>query len=1234
MKRAFQLLLITTFIFGILSTSTNAQSNVDLEKKWSRIQIDKNNTTPINQDYRYIPGPPVYQKYDIGETDVLVMPNYRVLPGTNTTQSELSIDIHPLNPMIMLASANATNWPFSSIWGTGVYWTTNGGTNWGGANNPQPLFGSTNYGDPSSAIGPNGYFYEGYITLAGGMGVATSTNNGTNWTSSIVSSASSDDKNHLMVDKKVGSPYENRVYNTWTDFNGGANNNQIVFKSSTNFGATWGTLINLSGSLNPGSHAQGCNVQTGPIGEVYVTFAIYDGWPGGEDAIGFAKSTDGGVTWTKTRIYSALNFGIRGNLKPTSIRVSSFPSMSVDRSGGVNNGNIYITWPQRGVTPAGSDPDIVLIRSTNGGTTWSAPVRVNDDPINNGKEQYYPWCTVDQNTGQLNLVWYDNRNTTNDSTGVFMATSDDGGLTFDNFQVSDKNFRPKPISGLADGYQGDYIGIAAANNKAYPFWADDRTGNYQAWITEVTFGPSIDHTPLQKTENLTGPYAVNAVITSVNPLIPGSIKVYWGRGAGVLSDSLVMTNTGGNNYTANIPGNGSNAVYNYYIAATDNQGFTSTSPGGAPVNYYTFTAETDVTAPTIVHSPIPDTLHAKWPIDVYANVTDVWGLQSVQCEFRINGGSITTITMNVVSDDTYKGTFSGSVNIGDLVEYRIKATDNSNQHNVGYSPAAGYHAFNLLDDLNAPVITHTAIGNTPQVRWPINVTADATDDVGVSTVECEFRVNGGSINTVSMPIVSGNTYRGTFTGTVAIGDLVEYRIKATDVSPQSNIAYSPASGYNSFNIVDILGFVLVVDNDAVLLDRISTEKEYHEADASIPLGASATLFNTTLTTAGYLVEEVTWAAFNPANLNNYDLVILAAGLNEGTMFNDQTKRTAITNWTLAGGKTIVEGGEVGYQYRQTSERDLQFRRNVLNDSSWISDRTNDNLLLSTPTHPIFTTPNTITGPINVNNGGSSGWGARDEVTLLNKAGVIRIANWALGSAANPGIIVHNPNNSPDETRNIFFPFAISAFANQTVAANLIENTVAYLFRDIIPVELTAFTVNVTGNNVKLNWNTATELNNSGFDIERKSANEQFEKIGYVAGFGTTSEPKAYSFTDAKVAVGNFTYRLKQVDFDGSYEYSNEINVDVTGPAQYSLDQNYPNPFNPSTLIKYSVAQDGFVNVSIFNLLGEKVATLVNSNIKAGSYEINFNASQLSSGVYFYSIEASDFKAVRKMLLMK
>ena len=415
-------------------------------------------------------------------------PNFRPFPGTNSTQSELSIDVHPLNGNIIFGSANATNWPFSTIYGTGVYWSTNGSNTWTGFNSPP--FG-TNSGDPVSVIGTNGYMYEGYITNSSGQGISVSTNGGTTWTSYTVAPnpGSLADKNHLTVDKKVGSPYENRVYDAWTDF-GGVNDNNIVIKYSTNFGQTWSSAVNVSSTLNAGSHNQGVNVQTGPNGEVYAVWAIYDNWPGGEDAIGFAKSTNGGVSWTASRVYGALtpngnfNFGIRGYIKPTSIRVSSFPSMAVDR----NNGNIYVTWTQKGVTPAGTDPDIVMIKSTNGGTTWSSPVRVNDDPLNNTKDQYYSWITVDQSTGHVHLIFYDNRETTNDSSGVYMSYSVDGGNSFNNYRVSDHNFRPKPISGLADGYQGDYIGVAALSTIVYPYWSDDRTGNYQGWMSVINFG--------------------------------------------------------------------------------------------------------------------------------------------------------------------------------------------------------------------------------------------------------------------------------------------------------------------------------------------------------------------------------------------------------------------------------------------------------------------------------------------------------------------------------------------------------------------------------------------------------------------------------------------------------------------------------------------------------------------------------------------------------------------------
>jgi hypothetical protein len=185
-----------------------------------------------------------------------------------------------------------------------------------------------------------------------------------------------------------------------------------------------------------------------------------------------------------------------------------------------------------------------------------------------------------------------------------------------------------------------------------------------------------------------------------------------------------------------------------------------------------------------------------------------------------------------------------------------------------------------------------------------------------------------------------------------------------------------------------------------------------------------------------------------------------------------------------------------------------------------------------------------------------------------------------------------------------------------------------------PVELSSFNAAANEGTVLLNWSTATETNNRGFEIERKSSNSEYQKIGYVAGFGTTTQPRNYSFTDNDLTKGSYTYRLKQVDFNGSFEYSNEVEVEVNVPVVFSLEQNYPNPFNPNTLIKYSIPQDQQVRLNVYNLLGEKVMTLVNRLQKAGEHEVNFNASNFASGVYFYKLEAGTQTSIKKMILMK
>jgi hypothetical protein len=198
-------------------------------------------------------------------------------------------------------------------------------------------------------------------------------------------------------------------------------------------------------------------------------------------------------------------------------------------------------------------------------------------------------------------------------------------------------------------------------------------------------------------------------------------------------------------------------------------------------------------------------------------------------------------------------------------------------------------------------------------------------------------------------------------------------------------------------------------------------------------------------------------------------------------------------------------------------------------------------------------------------------------------------------------------------------------------ANVPYLSVVYEY--IVPVELTSFSANVNDFSITLNWSTATETNNSGFEVQRSESGE-YETIAFINGNGTTTEPQAYSFTDEKVSVGSYTYRLKQVDFDGTFEYSNAIEADVLAPSSFVLEQNYPNPFNPSTTIKFSLPYETEVRLSVYNTIGEKVAEVFNGNLKEGYHEVVFDAASLTSGTYFYRLEANEFVEVKKMLILK
>ena len=189
--------------------------------------------------------------------------------------------------------------------------------------------------------------------------------------------------------------------------------------------------------------------------------------------------------------------------------------------------------------------------------------------------------------------------------------------------------------------------------------------------------------------------------------------------------------------------------------------------------------------------------------------------------------------------------------------------------------------------------------------------------------------------------------------------------------------------------------------------------------------------------------------------------------------------------------------------------------------------------------------------------------------------------------------------------------------------------------NIIPVELTSFTAVTTGNNVQLTWSTATETNNNGFELQRKSAGEDWTTITFVKGNGTSAERHNYQYLDnlSNIKGSNVSYRLKQIDLDGSYAFSKTVETILT-PSNFSLEQNYPNPFNPSTTIKFSIPEKSNVSIKIFNSLGQMIEELVNNSYEPGYYTIQFNPTNYSSGVYYYQMQAGSFTQIKKMMMIK
>lgn len=412
--------------------------------------------------------------------------NFRIKPDT-VLQVETRIAAHPHNNQIIAGTAVTDIYPGGYT--TGAYITTNGGVNWNCTNAIKNQQGGiiTTVGNSSIMIDKDGTMMILYIAPTNHIngsgfkvGVSRSTNNGLFWSPTIyVPGVAAADKPDCATDFNVASPYYGRSYIAYSEADG------IYFSYTTNSGLNWSNVKKIS--PNVADSRVGVSIEVGMSGEIYAS------WPYLYESlkyVGFAKSTNGGLTWDSTdKAFQSYPtpFGYRVNLNL--VKLNGLPVMAVDNSGGPRNGWIYIASSEmRDInSPATDDCDIVIRRSTDRGETWTEKFRVNQSISGVLKYQLFPAMCVDKN-GTVNITYIDTRNTpTNDSFEVYNSYSINGGETFTDQMISDHKFKYKQLS--ADkrlfgfpGYIGASIGVASAGNGVWSFWFDNFFEEYQGWL--------------------------------------------------------------------------------------------------------------------------------------------------------------------------------------------------------------------------------------------------------------------------------------------------------------------------------------------------------------------------------------------------------------------------------------------------------------------------------------------------------------------------------------------------------------------------------------------------------------------------------------------------------------------------------------------------------------------------------------------------------------------------------
>ncbi|MFZ4725800.1 MAG: hemoblobin-interacting domain-containing protein [Paludibacter sp.] len=495
--------------------------------------------------------------------------------------------------------------------------------------------------------------------------------------------------------------------------------------------------------------------------------------------------------------------------------------------------------------------------------------------------------------------------------------------------------------------------------------------------------------------------------------------------------------------------------------------------------------------------------------------------------------------------------------------------------------------------------------------YPTSVTIGSTGVINVGYLECSASGTGGNTLTINsggyLNVTGPSTTLSTFSTTNNIfnlnsGSIVEYSYSAIQSVAPLTYSNLVISGGGTKNVV--LGNVLV--NDGLTL----TSGILNAGAYTITLGTSilnlGTLNPAIPTSASYVVGNFERWIPNTTFTDMY-FPVGSSG----------QYRPAIISYTTAssGGKLKVIGYETDPGTINTDTSITEAVTNYVIDrfskEAWWSFLTSD---ITGGEYDISFEANAIAG-VSVANFG--------RLRILKRVNSSSI--WTLVGDHSPAT---GSNIHPLVKRIGLTGFSEFGIGGYSVDGNVLNDAP-------LPVTLASLNSTIINRNIKLNWTTSSEINNSGFEIERKAIDGSFAKIGYVSGNGTVNTPTDYSFEDRNLQTGKYKYRLKQIDNNGNFEYfalNGEVEIGV--PKKFDLSQNYPNPFNPVTKINFDLPENGLVNLRLYDMLGREVATLVNEVRTAGYYTVNFNASSLSSGIYFYRMNAGKFSSIKKMAVIK